>query len=101
MALKRLYWEIRGFFKDVGFLFFIVLVASYIFIAPMVGWLLGLATHPLAILLPLIPPIIVAVREEIRRNKVVMSEAFEVIDEAWERALNDYIRMVKKEGEEV
>jgi hypothetical protein len=98
--IKRLLFAYNSFLKDTGRLTWWFGVVIYPLIAAIFVMLLGVYIHPLAGLIPMIPPLIVAIREDIRRGKVLMSEAYEVIGERWQKAFDDYVELVKRQEEQ-
>lgn len=98
--IVRLLKSYNSFLRDLGFLAWFFGVVVYPLVGAMLAIGLGVYVHPLASLLPMIPPLAAAIREDIRRNRIVMSEAFESTWTEQQRAINDYIELVKRARKE-
>lgn len=98
--MNRVRKFLRGyyaFFNNWGYYAWFWSVGIYALVGAMSAIALGVYVHPLATLIPLIPALILAIREALRRGAVVMSEAFEGSGEKSKEAALEYVEIVKKQ----
>lgn len=92
---KKLLHRYSAFFEDMSFFVRLACVWLSPLYAAMLSIALGVYLNPLAVLIPSIPFVIWAIREDMRKQAVVMSEAFEGSGEKWKKSVDEYVKLLK------
>ncbi len=100
--LHRLLSAYSSFLKDSGDFVWWFGMIIYPLIGSFSAMSLAFLVHPLAIFIPMIPPFALAIREDLRRDKVLTyrTDGIEISSEKQAQAIADYVALVHKRKED-
>ena len=96
LKIKRLFSAYSSFFDTFGHFSWLMGVIVYPIVGAMLGLWLAMAVHPLALPVPIVPPLVIAIREDMRRRKAELSGLKMISGKRIGEAREEYIELIQR-----
>ena len=99
-AIKRLFTAYSSFFDTFGHVTWLIGVVFYPMLSAMIALWLAMAIHPSTFFVPLVPPLVIAIREDMRKRKAEQAGLKMISGKRIKKARDEYIKLIQRNKKE-